>query len=65
MVRVSFSAPVAVSGSPRLRMGLDGDDARFAIANSGFLASDRGDIDGDKVFTKSCLFERKRSQQNS
>jgi len=58
MVRVSFSAPVAVSGAPRIRMGLDGDDGRFAIANSGFLATDRGDLDGDKVRQpwKACAF---------
>lgn len=49
LVRVQFSGPVAVQGSPRLRMGLDDDDGRFVIANTGFTAHSEGDVDGDFV----------------
>lgn len=47
-LKVVFSEPVVVSGSPRIRMGLDDDDGRFVITDLGAVSSS-GDEDGDFV----------------
>jgi len=52
LLKVSFSGPVLIGvasngRAPRIRVGLDGDDGRHAIARDGTVATNGGDGDGD------------------